>query len=89
MRKLIEDNDATYRYLKRTILPVNYARNEKPVSFLWNIKATKEFSRGAKLSFFANGLLDINPKYLSGRKITQREWTDPYFGLELYLNFNL
>ncbi|MCR4582627.1 MAG: carboxypeptidase-like regulatory domain-containing protein [Prevotella sp.] len=89
IRQQIAADDGTFRYFRRTILPVKYARNEKPVSLLWNIKATKEFSKGTKLSFFVNGLLDISPKYLSGSKITQREWHDPYFGLELYFNFNL
>lgn len=89
VRALIVADDGTFRYFKRTILPVKYARNEKPVSLLWNIKATKEFKKGTKLSFFVNGLLDISPKYLSGSKVTQREWHDPYFGLELYLNLNI
>ena len=85
----INNDDDIFRYFKRTILPVKYARNEMPVSLLWNIKATKEFKHGTKLSFFVNGLLDINPRYLSGSKITQREWHDPYFGLEIYFNLNL
>lgn len=89
IRAKIEADDGTFRYFRRTILPVKYARNEKPISLLWNLKATKEFKKGTKLSFFVNGLLDISPKYLSGSKITQREWHDPYFGLELYFNFNL
>ena len=88
-RKLIADDDGIFRYFRRTILPVKYARDENPISLLWNMKATKEFKKGTKLSFFVNGLLDISPKYLSGSKITQREWHDPYFGLELYLNLNL
>lgn len=87
--ELIAADDAVFRYFRRTILPVRYARNEKPISLLWNIKATKEFGKGTKLSFFATGLLDISPKYISGSKTTQREWHDPYFGLELYFNFNL
>jgi len=89
IRKLIADDDGIFRYFRRTILPVKYARDENPISLLWNMKATKEFKKGTKLSFFVNGLLDISPKYLSGSKITQREWHDPYFGLELYLNLNL
>ena len=89
IRSQIAADDGTFRYFRRTILPVSYARNEKPVSLLWNLKATKEFKKGTKLSFFVNGLLDISPKYLSGSKVTQREWHDPYFGLELYFNFNL
>ena len=89
IRAKIDADDGTFRYFRRTIMPVKYARNDKPVSLLWNIKATKEFRKGTKLSFFVNGLLDISPKYLSGSKVTQREWHDPYFGLELYFNFNL
>ena len=89
VRAQIAADDGIFRYFRRTVLPVKYARNEKPISLLWNIKATKEFKKGTKLSFFVNGLLDISPKYLSGNKITQREWHDPYFGLELYFNFNL
>ena len=89
IRSQIAADDGTFRYFRRTILPVKYARNEKPISLLWNLKATKEFKKGTKLSFFVNGLLDISPKYLSGSKVTQREWHDPYFGLELFFNFNL
>lgn len=86
---LINSDDMTFRHLKKTILPINYARNSKPVSLLWNIKATKEFNKYAKLSFFVNGILDINPKYVSGGKTTERDWTNPYFGVELFLNFSL
>lgn len=83
---LINADDPTYRYLKKTLNPSKYAETRKPISLLWNIKATKEFKRGTKLSFFVNGLLDISPTYLGGTSITQREWHDPYFGLELYVN---
>jgi len=86
---LINADDPTFRYFKQTLTPSKYARNTKPVSLLWNIKATKEFKKGTKLSFFVNGILDISPTYISGTSITQREWHDPYFGLELYLNLNL
>lgn len=85
----INSDDIIFRQLKKTILPIGYARNSKPVSLLWNIKATKEFNKYAKLSFFVNGILDIHPKYLSGGKTTERDWTDPYFGVELFLNFSL
>ena len=86
---LIQSQDMIFRHLKRTILPINYARDSKPISLLWNIKATKEFNRYANLSFFVNGILDIHPKYISGGRTTEREWTDPYFGVELFFNFNL
>ena len=85
----INSDDILFRAMKKTIMPIEYARNKKPVSLLWNIKVTKEFNKYAKLSFFANGILDINPKYMSGGATTERDWTDPYFGVELFLNFNL
>ena len=85
----IDSEDMIFRHLKKTILPIDYVRNTKPVSLLWNIKATKEFNKFAKLSFFVNGIIDINPKYTTGGKKTDREWTDPYFGVELFLNFSL
>lgn len=87
-RDRIDSDDMTFRHLKKTVLPIRYARDAKPITFLWNIKATKEFNRYAQLSFFVNGILDIHPKYISGEKTTEREWTDPYFGLELLLNLN-
>ena len=85
----INASNSEFWHLKRTILPIEYARNNKPVTLLWNIKATKEFNKYAKLSFFVNGILDIYPKYISGGQVTRREWTNPYFGVELYLNFDL
>lgn len=86
VRTLILSDDPTWRYMKQTLKPASYAVTRKPVSLLWNIKATKEFKHGTKLSFFVNGLLDISPTYINGSKVTQREWHDPYFGLELYFN---
>ena len=86
MRTLIAADDPVVRYFKQTLDPAKYALTKKPVSLLWNIKATKEFKRGTKLSFFVNGLLDVCPAYVSGTSITKREWHDPYFGLELYVN---
>ena len=52
-----------------------------------NIKATKEFGDGAKLSFFVNGIFDIHPEYVSSTSArTKREWSNPFFGMELILN---
>jgi len=85
----IDSDDMIFRHLKKTILPIKYARDSKPVSMIWNIKAMKEFNKYIKLSFFVNGIIDINPKYTTGEKKTERDWTDPYFGVELFLNFSL
>lgn len=83
----INSDDMIFQHMKYSRLPVKYARDSKPVSLLWNIKAMKEFNKYAKMAFFVNGIIDINPKYTAGDKSTEREWTDPYFGVELFLNF--
>lgn len=84
----INSDDMTYRHLKKTVKPLNYEKNSEPVSIMWNIKATKEFNKYARLSFFVNNIVDINPKYTSGKKKTSRNWETPFFGIELTLNFN-
>ena len=86
IRALIAADNPVIRYFKQTLDPAKYALTKKPVSLLWNIKVTKEFGHGTKLSFFVNKLLDVSPSYVNGTSITKREWNDPYFGFELYLN---
>ena len=83
----MQNQDPVYRYLKRTISSVDYARENKPVTLMWNIKATKEFNKYAKLSFFVDNIIDINPKYKDKSNRVDRNWTNPYFGFELFLNF--
>ena len=83
---LIEEGDAVFRHLKRTTLPIDYEEDSKPISLLWNFKASKELSKLAKVSFFVNGILDVSPKYTSGKKTTKRKWSDPYFGMEMQLS---
>lgn len=72
--------------LKRDFLAAKYNENSEPVSLLWNIKATKEFSRHAKLSFFADNIIQINPKYQDKYRHSIRNQRKPFFGLELTLN---
>lgn len=83
----MQNQDPIYRYLKRSISSVDYALSSEPVTLMWNIKATKEFNRHVKLSFFVNNIIDINPKYKAQDQTVDRSWTNPYFGLELFLNF--
>jgi hypothetical protein len=88
LRDKMDAGDPNYRHLKKSINSLNYTVVSKPVSFLWNIKAMKEFSQHIRLSFFVNGILDVTPYYtVKGEKY--REWKDPFFGFELLLNFNL
>lgn len=84
----INDNSQTlWNQLRRQSTTLTYAKEEKPVYMMWNIKVTKEFSDNAKLSFFVNGILDIHPQYESGTSArTKREWSNPFFGMELILN---
>ncbi len=85
--KLMSSFDPTYRYLKRAIFSVDYASENKPVSLMWNIKATKELNNKVKLSFFVDNIIDINPFYKDQYNRKNRSWTNPYFGLEVFLNF--
>lgn len=80
-------DDAQLERLRRSFLSSRYNGNALPVSLLWNIKATKEFNRHAKLSFFANNIIQVSPKYQDGYAHTQRNWYKPFFGGELSLNF--
>ncbi len=82
----IRNYEEVYRYLEKSITPLNYALNPNPISMVWNIKATKELMGFARLSFFVNNIIDVNPKYTSGSLTTGRNWVNPYFGMELFIN---
>lgn len=80
------DNDHVYlRRLKRFNDIEDYELNEEPVSFLWNIKATKELGDRVKLSFFVDNIIDINPIYKNKAQQTERKWENPFFGLEMII----
>jgi len=81
------NNNVILRHLKQIKPPLMYALNSDPVSIIWNIKATKEFNRNIKLSFFVDNIIDINPIYTTGQKQTERKWENPFFGIELFINF--
>ena len=85
--QLIESRETELRHLKRSISPLDYVLNSEPITLMWNIKATKELGKFAKASFFVNNIVDINPIYKTGENRTERKWMNPYFGLEVYLNF--
>ena len=72
--------------LKREFTGARYNENKAPVSLLWNIKLTKEMGRSFKLSFFANNIIQINPKYVNAYYQTTRSWHKPFFGAELTVN---
>lgn len=74
------------RYLRRERSELYYRTETKPISLFWNIKASKELGHLAKLSFFVNKLIDINPYYKAADKTTEKEWAIPYFGAELIIN---
>lgn len=85
--KINDNSETSWNQLRRQSTTLTYAKEEKPVYMMWNIKVTKEFSDNAKLSFFVNGILDVHPQYESGTSArTKREWSNPFFGMELILN---
>ena len=85
--KINDLNDTQWSQLRRQSTVLSYAKETKPVYMMWNIKVTKEFGDNAKLSFFVDGILDIHPQYASQTSArTKREWSNPFFGMELILN---
>lgn len=87
LEKIKGNEDVSWYPLKRQTAASKYAKEEKPVYLLWNIKSTKELNDWVKLSFFVNGILDVHPKYMSSKDAyTKREWSKPFFGMELILN---
>lgn len=85
--KINDLNDTQWSQLRRQSTVLSYAKETKPVYMMWNIKVTKEFGDNAKLSFFVDGILDIHPQYASKTSArTKREWSNPFFGMELILN---
>lgn len=78
--------DGTFSPLKRDFQSARYNELRLPVSLRMNLKLTKEFSKGAKLSFFADNIIQISPKYKNNYMQTRRNWYKPFFGAELTLN---
>ena len=74
------------QFLKRDFKSSRYNPSTLPVSFLWNIKMTKEFNKWLKLSFFADNIITVNPKFRDAYMRTRRQWVKPFFGAELTLN---
>ena len=58
-----------------------------PVSLTVNFKATKEFSRMIRASFFVNNILDINPLYKNRYNQNVRVWQKSFFGAEMTFSF--
>lgn len=78
--------DSKLQFLQREFNSARYNPSSLPVSFLWNIKMTKEFSKWLKLSFFADNIITVNPKFRDASMRTRRQWVKPFFGAELTLN---
>ena len=79
-------SDPSFSSLKRDFLSARYNELRKPVSLRMNLKLTKEFSQKVRLSFFADNILQISPKYKNNYLRTQRDWYSPFFGAELTVN---
>ncbi len=80
----IDAGDLTWRHYH--IYKEDYYEKE-PVSLTVNFKLTKEFSRRAKVAFFVNNILDINPGYKNRYMQNTRNWKKAFFGAELSFSF--
>ncbi len=76
----IDASDLTWRHYH--IYKEDYYEKE-PVSLTVNFKLTKEFSRRAKVAFFVNNILDVNPGYKNRYMQNTRNWKKAFFGAEL------
>lgn len=81
------DNDPKLQMLERSFLSSRYKMSKSPFSLVWNIKATKEIGRNIKLSFFANNIIAVAPKYVNKYERTSRNWNRPFCGTELTFRF--
>lgn len=76
-------SDSRFGALRRDFLSARYDELRKPVSLRMNLKLTKEFGRSVRLSFFADNILQVSPKYQNNYKQTCRDWHRPFFGAEM------
>ena len=87
LEKINANEEIEWYQLRRQSTTMTYAKEKKPIYLMWNIKVTKEFGDNAKLSFFVNGIFDVHPQYRSSTSArTKREWSNPFFGMEMILN---
>ncbi|WP_010253341.1 carboxypeptidase-like regulatory domain-containing protein [Myroides injenensis] len=66
----------------------NFSKDKTKPDYTINIKGTKEFKNFCSLSFFVNNIVSLNAKYKNNFNVNQRNWSSPYFGVEVSLKLD-
>lgn len=66
----------------------NFSKDKTKPDYTINIKGTKEFKNFCSVSFFVNNIISLNTKYKNNFNVNQRNWSSPYFGVEVSLKLN-
>lgn len=69
--------------MERTFNSARYEETVMPFALAWNVKLTKEINKHIRLSFFADEIVSVHPKYKNAFKKTKRVWSRPFFGAEM------
>ncbi|GFE03409.1 hypothetical protein KUL156_60010 [Alteromonas sp. KUL156] len=86
---IVEANDPV---LKSLILDVRgdgeVAYRESPLGLNTHIKISKKFYKNFVVSMYVNNLFNYYDRNTTAnQQVTQRNFIDPYFGMELNFNF--
>lgn len=80
----IKTGDVTWRHYH--LYKENYYEKD-PIALTVNFKATKEFNKMIRASFFVNDIIDIHPNYKNRYGQSVRNWQKSFFGAEMTFNF--
>jgi len=80
-----EKQNPAYKSLIESFSSLYFNTERTPIALGVNLKVTKEIGNNLKLSFFANRLLDFNPRYTTRFGVSTQKWVTPFMGAEITL----
>ena len=76
-----------YSQMVKILKGTHFYTEKPPILWQVNLKLTKEFGKGNRLSFFTNNLFDYRPLFFNERTGSSRRLNERlYFGAELKLS---
>ncbi len=82
----VEANDPVLKTLIKT--PDEITERNTPLSLNVHLKISKQFHKYFTVSMYVNNLFNYNKvNSLGDQAVAQRRFTDPYFGMEMNINF--
>lgn len=83
-----DKTDLYKQWLVRNVSTTDNIASKYTFDVVANLKATKRIYNNLKASLFVNRLFSYyQPYYFNDTKIERNLWNEPYFGMELTLNF--